>query len=252
MFTNGGMFITSGGSRIILADDGLGRMSFLDGLRNQWGRRSSSVYEAVRSHDLDAPPTDRLSPDRLANVLSLMHSDTPAEATTQLTDGVSQPISLAGPSLHLQAPSSVRGGALGVLVPVDLAPVDWAPVVPERVAPERVAPERVAPERVAPERVAPERVAPERVAPERVAPERVAPERVAPERIVAAPVVAAPVVAAPEVPAPEVRATGRHRSPTSPTPISFRRFGVTSRRSAQLGVLILLVVAAAVIGVLFA
>ncbi|MHB8274691.1 MAG: hypothetical protein ACYDC9_08010 [Dermatophilaceae bacterium] len=63
-----------------------------------------------------------------------------------------------------------------------------------------------------------------------------------------APVVPAPVVPAPVVLAPVVPGAGRHRRPGLPVAVALRGVRVRSRQLALLGVLVLLVAAAMVLG----
>lgn len=67
--------------------------------------------------------------------------------------------------------------------------------------------------------------------------------------VIPAEVVLAPEILAPEVLAPAVRVVGRHRRPGVPAPVALRRARIGSHRLVLLGILVLLVAGAVVLGV---
>lgn len=194
------------GSWIAFANDGLGHMSFLGGLKNRWSGRPKTVL----SHGPGEPRAGHCSPERLAHLSDLEGPARPGPATVHPPDEGSQPTPVAGPSL---APDLLASpGADPPVVPVaeDAVPASMREV-PVAPVPEPVSSREV----------------PEPVAPDVVVPEPVLPDPVVPELV---------------VPPPSVPQAGRHRRPPSPKRMAPRVFGLTVRSASLLGFLTLLVV----------
>ena len=194
-------------------EDGLVRMSFLRGLRNQLGRRVLST-PLVTSRGRDASPTDRLTPDRLADVFNRTPPATSGPGTSQPPHEVSTKTPEAGPSADPQPPGSLPDGAFDVPEPVESRPKVSLPTLPLRVV-----------------------SVPDLALSAVTLPAVTLPAVTLP---------AMPGDAAP-VPGPAVPEAGRHRRPVAPKP-TLRRFAITFRRAALFAPLLVLVV----IGALFA
>lgn len=240
-------------------------MSCLDGLWKVRGRRFSASV-AVPRHAPQPTPTDRLAMDRLAVAVGLTSDDAP----TLVLTSADSPSSSASPASHSAAwleladrvpqPMSVTPPAVQEpVVPVPVVPVQMvhAPVLEALVveAPAIQVPavlpdtgrHRGAAEPLAdlvPRPASATRQPLHSRAPWRahsgLAPVGWVPAVSVPEEVLVPEVSAPEVPAAEEVLVPVVPGSGRHRRPASPK---------AAKRPVALGVLVLLVVLAAVLGV---
>jgi len=189
------------------------------GRRNRWGRRFLSASQAATSHGQEVPPSDRLAPNRLEDVFSLAHPVGSHPATRKPPDEEPEPsesTAAADQSLSPDGAANEPSVALTVTLPAATLPAATMPAVMEHL---ETASEAWELDETDPE---------------------------APELVGTVPEVLVPQVPAKPRPAPS--GTGRHRSAASSTPVGFLGFGLTVRRAALLGALLLMVV----VGALFA
>lgn len=176
-------------------------------------RGTLSTSGAAPRHSLETPSTDRLTADRLAGVLSLLVPASPGAPTMRLPLGVSQRTSVAVEPLEEDPRDSALDGSESQ---------GSGQVISTRPALELVpsTPEVV---------------------------ETAVPEPADPE-----PAVLESLVVEPPVLKQVVLRSGRHRRPTSRRRAALRGFGAMSVRVSLLGLLLVFVAGATVLGVQFA
>jgi hypothetical protein len=148
------------GSWIAFANDGLGQMSKLGGLKDRWPGRSKTAL----SHEPAQPRAEHCSPERLAHLSDLDEPARPGPATVYRSDE-GQPTPVVGLPLTSDVLASPSADPSVVPVPEDAVPaskreVPVAPVpepvfnreVPEPVVPDVVVPDVVVPEVAVPPR----------------------------------------------------------------------------------------------------
>lgn len=192
-------------------------------------RGTMSSSGAAPRHSLQTPSTDRLTADRLAGVLSLLVPATPGAPTMRLPVGVSQRTSVAAEPLDEDPRDDAdpRDSALdgseyqGSGHVISTRPVlELVPSTPEVV----------------------ETAVMEPAVPEPALMETEATELAVLESAIVEPAALEPVVLR----------SGRHRRPTSRRRAALRGFGAMSVRLSLLGLLVVFVAGATVLGVQFA